>query len=117
MIIWKGYTTGGSLFRTEEASSASELLENLIDENILIPYWEFGSPVAEKLAEKDSEFQEVYNTFDSQQIKRFDYDALYKRLSEADIFEAILNDQDQAYKQEIFIDNELTYSVGGDDDE
>lgn len=59
----------------------------------------------------------MYNTFDSQQIKRFDYDALYKRLSDADIFEAILNDQDQAYKQEIFIDNELTYSVGGDDDE
>lgn len=117
MIIWKGYTTGGSLFRTEEASSASELLENLIDENILIPYWEFGSPVAEKLAEKDSEFQEAYNTFDSQQIKRFDYDALYKRLTDTDIFEAILNDQDQAYKQEIFIDNELTYSVGGDDDE
>lgn len=117
MIIWKGYTTGGSLFRTEEARSASELLENLIDENILIPYWEFGSPVAEKLAEKDSEFQEVYNTFDSQQIKRFDYDALYKRLTDADIFEAILNDQDQAYKQEIFIDNELAYSVGGDDDE
>lgn len=117
MILWKGYTTGGSLFRTEEASSASELLENLIDENILIPYWEFGSPVAEKLAEKDSEFQEVYNTFDSQLIKRFDYDALYKRLSEADVFEAILNDQDQAYKQEIFIDNELAYTVGGDDDE
>lgn len=117
MIIWKGYTTGGSLFRTEEASSASELLENLIDENILIPYWEFGSPVAEKLAEKDSAFQEVYNTFDSRQIKRFDYDALYKRLSEADIFEAILNDQDQAYKQEIFVDNELAYTVGGDDDE
>lgn len=117
MIIWKGYTTGGSLFRAEEVSSASELLENLIDENILIPYWEFGSPVAEKLAEKDSEFQEVYNTLDSQQIKRFDYDALYKRLTDTDIFEAILNDQDQAYKQEIFIDNELTYSVGGDDDE
>lgn len=117
MIIWKGYTTGGSLFRTEEASSASELLETLIDENILIPYWEFGSPVAEKLAEKDSEFQEVYNTFDSRQIKRFDYDALYKRLSDADIFEAILNDQDQAYKQEIFIGNELTHTVGGDDDE
>jgi len=117
MIIWKGYTTGGSLFRTEEASSASELLENLIDENILIPYWEFGSPVAEKLAEKDSEFQEVYNTFDSQQIKRFDYGALYKRLADADILEAILNDQDQAYKQEIFIDNELAYTVGGDDDE
>ena len=117
MILWKGYTTGGSLFRTEEASSASELLENLIDENILIPYWEIGSPVAEKLAEKDSAFQEVYNTFDSQQIKRFDYDALYKRLTDADIFEAILNDQDQAYKQEIFIDNELTYTVGGDDDE
>ena len=117
MIIWKGYTTGGSLFRTEEASSASELLENLIDENILIPYWEFGSPVAEKLAEKDSEFQEVYNTFDSRQIKRFDYDALYKRLSDADIFEANLNDQDQAYKQEIFNDKELTHTVGCDDDE
>lgn len=117
MIVWKGYTTGGSLFRTEEASSASELLENLIDENILIPYWEFGSPVAEKLAEKDSKFQEVYNTFDSQSIKRFDYDALYKRLSEADIFEAILYDRDQAYKQEIFIDNELTYTVGGEEDE
>ena len=117
MILWKGYTTGGSLFRTEEASSASELLENLIDENILIPYWEFGSPVADKLAEKDSAFQEVYNTFDSQQIKRFDSDALYKRLTDADILEAILNDQDQAYKQEIFIDNELAYTVGGDDDE
>ena len=112
MIIWKGYTTGGSLFRTEEASSASELLENLIDENILIPYWEFGSPVAEKLAEKDSEFQEVYRTFDSHRIKHFDYEALYKRLSEADIFEAILHDRDQAYKQEIFIDDELTYKVG-----
>lgn len=112
MIVWKGYTTGGSLFRTEEASSASELLENLIDENILIPYWEFGSPVAEKLAEKDSAFQEVYNTFDAELIKRFDYEALYKRLSEADIFEAILYDRDQAYKQEIFIDSALTYEVG-----
>lgn len=112
MIVWKGYTTGGSLFRTEEASSASELLENLIDENILIPYWEFGSPVAEKLADKDSAFQEVYNTFDLDVIKRFDYEALYKRLSEADIFEAILYDRDQAYKQEIFIDDELTYEVG-----
>ena len=117
MIVWKGYTTGGSLFRTEEASSASELLENLIDENILIPYWEFGSPVAEKLAEKDSAFQEAYNTFDLDLIKRFDYEALYKRLSEADIFEAILYDRDQAYKQEIFIDNELTYTVGGEEDE
>lgn len=112
MIVWKGYTTGGSLFRTEEASSASELLENLIDENILIPYWEFGSPVAEKLAEKDSAFQEAYNTFDLDLIKRFDYEALYKRLSDADIFEAILYDRDQAYKQEIFIDDELTYEVG-----
>lgn len=112
MIVWKGYATSGSLFRTEEASSASELLENLIDENILIPYWEFGSPVAEKLAEKDSAFQEVYNAFDLDLIKRFDYEALYKRLSEADIFEAILYDRDQAYKQEIFIDNTLTYEVG-----
>lgn len=112
MIVWKGYTTGGSLFRTEEASSASELLENLIDENILIPYWEFGSPVAEKLAEKDSAFQEVYNTFDPELIKHFDYEALYKRLSDADVFEAILTDRDQAYKQEIFIDDELTYEVG-----
>lgn len=112
MIVWKGYTTGGALFRTEEANSASELLENLIDENILIPYWEFGSPVAEKLAEKDSVFQEVYNTFDLDLIKRVDYEALYKRLSDADIFEAILYDRDQAYKQEIFIDDELTYEVG-----
>lgn len=109
MIIWTGKTTNKAVIYKVEAETYQELLEDLIDEDIIDPYWFFHGdffnaltdifPLLEDIESLLLSLEEelAHDTF----INEFDWEKkIFSKMSKEDWEYAISSCRGQAYYQE-----------------
>lgn len=99
MIHWIGKTNGGVTIYETEVHDSIELLDELMMEGIIQPYWEIGSQLAYFLAQENQEFKEMYETLPANELKKFNLKKLLHNMSENDILNLIKKCDDQAFEQ------------------
>lgn len=99
MIHWIGKTNGGVTIYETEVHDSIELLDELMMEGIIQPYWEVGSQLAYFLAQENQEFKELYETVPANELKKFNLKKLLQNMSEDAILSLIKKCDDQAYEQ------------------
>lgn len=99
MIHWIGKTNGGITIYETEVHDSIELLDELMMEGIIQPYWEMGSQLAYFLAQENQEFKEMYETLSAHELKKFNLKKLLHNMSENDILNLIKKCDDQAHEQ------------------
>ena len=100
MIHWIGKTAGGMTIYETDAENAALLLEELIDEGIISPYWEVGSQLGYLLSQANEEFGLVYARANVDELKRFNYRKLLQSMKQSEILNIIQKCNEQAYEQE-----------------
>ena len=100
MIHWIGKTAGGVKIYETDAENAALLLEELIDEGIISPYWEVGSQLGCWLSQANEEFGLVYTRANVDELKRFNYRKLLQSMKQSEILNIIQKCNEQAYEQE-----------------
>ena len=100
MINWIGKTTGGVVIYETDAENAALLLEELIDEGIISPYWEVGSQLGYWLSQANEEFGLVYARANVDELKRFNYRKLLQSMKQSEILNIVQKCNEQAYEQE-----------------
>ena len=90
MIHWVGKTTGGVTIYETDVENVALLLEELIDEGIISPYWEVGSQLGYWLSQANEEFGLVYARANVDELKRFNYRKLLQSMIQA-LFKNVTN--------------------------
>lgn len=99
MIHWIGKTNGGITIYETEVHDSIELLDELMMEGIIQPYWEMGSQLAYFLAQENQEFKDMYESLTASELKKFNLKKLLQNMSEDSILGLIKKCDDQAYGQ------------------
>lgn len=99
MIYWIGKTNGGITIYETEVHDSIELLDELMMEGIIQPYWEMGSQLAYFLAQENQEFKDMYESLPANELKKFNLKKLLHNMSENDILNLIKKCDDQAFEQ------------------
>ena len=106
MIHWIGKTNGGITIYETEVHDSIELLDELMMEGIIQPYWEMGSQLAYFLAQENQEFKDMYESLPANELKKFNLKKLLHNMSENDILNLIKKCDDQAFEQVVTIRQE-----------